>query len=120
VEGLQRDGIYDFLHFHTGTHGCWASPAARHACSSAASKEGLSPSRRACPRAPAGTGHQRLTASKDLLVVGAYPAGGSYDEPAPGDIDHAKAKKKIARVRKPARDPVYGKNGPLQAVWKRR
>ena len=67
----------------------------------------------------AGTGHKRVSASRDLLIVGAYPATGSYDEPKPADIDHAKALAAITRVPAPAQDPVYGKRGPLVELWRR-
>ena len=64
-------------------------------------------------------GHQRIKASKDLLIVGAYPAnGGKYDEPEPEDMSHEEALKSIARVRIPRADPVYGKDGPLKRLWR--
>jgi uncharacterized protein YjlB len=68
---------------------------------------------------PAGIGHRRVAASDDLLVVGAYPAGGRYDEPRPEDIDHAAALASIAKVKLPRQDPVYGTGGPLIELWRR-
>ena len=61
---------------------------------------------------PAGTGHQRLSGSADLLVIGAYPPEGTYnlcrgDNPA----DRDKALATIPKVPVPQSDPVLGKNG---------
>ena len=68
---------------------------------------------------PAGTGHRRLKASRDLLIVGAYPAnGGAYDEPKPAEVRHSEAIASIARVRVPRADPIYGKDGPLKRLWR--
>jgi uncharacterized protein YjlB len=68
---------------------------------------------------PAGTGHQRLSASDDLLVIGAYPPEGTYnlcrgDTPA----DRDKALATIPKVPRPASDPVLGKNGGLPKLWR--
>jgi uncharacterized protein YjlB len=68
---------------------------------------------------PAGTGHRRLSASDDLLVVGAYPSSGSYDQWRPGEISHREALERIAKVPSPAQDPVYGRDGPLTRLWAR-
>src|SRR5882757_405777 len=62
---------------------------------------------------PAGTGHQRLDASRDLLVVGAYPAGSDYDECRANKADHDRAVPRIGKTRPPRSDPVYGAKGPL-------
>ena len=67
---------------------------------------------------PAGTGHRRLRASGDLLVVGAYPKGSDYDEPKPNDVDGKLARKRIADVPVPPTDPVYGRDGPLRGLWR--
>jgi uncharacterized protein YjlB len=116
-----RDGIYPFLHFHTRTHEVLGI-----ARGEARVQFGGDAGRTLTVKAgdvivlPAGTGHRRISASDDLLVVGAYPAPGSYDEPKPGEIGHALAVKRIARVRKPEKDPVYGRAGPLMESWKKR
>jgi uncharacterized protein YjlB len=67
---------------------------------------------------PAGTGHQRLSASDDFLVVGAYPPSGAYDECSTVE-DRARALKTISKVALPRKDPVYGTGRPLSTLWKR-
>ena len=68
---------------------------------------------------PAGTGHQRLSDQGGLVVIGGYPATGSYnlcrgDHPA----DRIAALKTIPHVPQPSGDPVMGRDGPLTALWK--
>ena len=65
---------------------------------------------------PAGTGHKRLNASDDLLVVGAYPPTGTYDLCTRSE-DYARAKLSIPKVTRPQSDPVYGPRGPLVRHW---
>ena len=67
---------------------------------------------------PAGTGHQRLSDSGGLVVIGGYPGEGTYnlcrgDNPG----DHGPALKTIPLVPKPASDPVAGRDGPLLGLW---
>jgi uncharacterized protein YjlB len=113
-----RDGIYDYLHFHTATHETLgvARGYVRVQFGGAKGKV-LTLDAGDVVVMPAGTGHQRLTASADLLVVGAYPAEGEYDEPQPREIEHAEALRRIRQVPAPAQDPVFGGNGPLRELW---
>jgi uncharacterized protein YjlB len=115
-----RDGMYDYMHFHTQTHEVLGVAKGRvRAQFGGSSGKAVELKAGDVVMLPAGTGHKRLSASRDLLIVGAYPATGSYDEPKPNDIDHAKAVAAIARVPAPAQDPVYGKRGPLVELWRR-
>jgi len=115
-----RNGIYPFLHFHTGTHEVLGI-----ARGSARVQFGGDKGKTVTVEAgdvlvlPAGTGHRRISASDDLLVVGAYPQGGKYDQPKPGEVDLERARRQIADVPLPTQDPVYGKDGPLREAWKR-
>ncbi|MCW5734872.1 MAG: cupin domain-containing protein [Enhydrobacter sp.] len=115
-----RNGIYDFLHFHTSTHEVLGIARGR-----ARVQFGGDRGRAVDVEAgdvvvlPAGTGHRRIAASNDLLVVGAYPSpGGRYDQTKPGDVDHDTAVRRIAEVPPPACDPVYGHDGPLMQAWR--
>lgn len=115
-----RDGIYDCLHFHTRTHEVLGI-ARGHGSVQFGGVRGRTLHIKAGDVVvlPAGTGHQRLCASEDFLVVGAYPEGSRYDEPKPWDVAHDDALAAIAEVKAPDTDPVYGKDGPVCKLWLR-
>jgi uncharacterized protein YjlB len=115
-----RDVIYTFIHYHSRIHEVLGV-----ARGTARVQFGGSKGRTLMLKAgdvaiiPAGTGHQSLSASKDFLVVGAYPPFGTYDECRPINADHDRAVKTVPKVRPPRKDPVYGSSGPLVKLWPR-
>ena len=115
-----RDGIYDFLHFHSATHEVLGFARGKVTIEFGG-RRGRTLTLHAGDVAvlPAGIGHRCVTASDDLLVVGAYPASGRYDEPKPDEIDYADALASIAKVKLPRQDPVYGAGGPLIDLWRK-
>jgi uncharacterized protein YjlB len=114
-----RDGVYDFLHYHSGTHEVLGI-ARGHVKVRFGGARGRNLELRAGDVIvqPAGTGHQRISASRNLLVVGAYPSGSPYDECRATRPDHDRALGAIARTRPPRTDPVYGAKGPLKLLWR--
>ncbi|TGS72202.1 cupin [Mesorhizobium sp. M3A.F.Ca.ET.201.01.1.1] len=114
-----RDGIYDYVHYHSRIHEV-LGVARGTAKVRFGGDKGRALSLKAGDVAilPAGTGHQRLSASGDFFVVGAYPRSGTYDECTRPE-QHAEALRTIPKVGRPAKDPVYGGDGPLLAAWKR-
>jgi uncharacterized protein YjlB len=113
-----RNGIYDYVHYHSQIHEVLGI-ARGTAKVQFGGVRGRVLSMKAGDVAilPAGTGHQRIDASDDLLVVGAYPQTGTYEECTGGE-DHKNAVIAIAKVAKPSKDPVYGEAGPLICLWK--
>ena len=113
-----RNGIYAYAHYHSGIHEVLGI-----ARGSGEVRFGGRRGRKLALRAgdvailPSGTGHQSLGASGDVLVVGAYPPQGAYDECTDAG-DHAHAVKTVAAVPKPRADPVYGSGGPLTDAWR--
>lgn len=113
-----RNGIYPFLHFHTGTHEVLGIAAGRATVEfGGASGRALDVAAGDVVVLPAGVGHRRLDASADLLVVGAYPRNGRFDQKRPGEIDIAAAERAVAAVPLPRMDPVAGEAGPLMTLW---
>jgi uncharacterized protein YjlB len=112
-----RDGIYDYVHYHSRIHevlGIARGSATVRLGGSHGRKLTLKPGD--ITILPAGTGHQCLSATSDFLVVGAYPPSGTYDE-CTKPAEHARATKSIPKVPRPRKDPVYGAKGPLLAAW---
>jgi uncharacterized protein YjlB len=114
-----RDAVYDYLHYHSDQHEVLGFARGR-----ALLRLGGARGRNLAVKAddvlvlPAGTGHQRLSMSDDLLVVGAYPRKGGYDMCHPRKGDHDRAAIAVAKTRKPKADPVYGVHGPLTRLWR--
>ena len=114
-----RNGIYDYVHYHSRVHEVMGVARGR-----AQVRFGGNSGRVLNVKAgdvailPAGTGHQCLKASKDFLVVGAYPPSGTYDECRGTKAEHERATKTIPKVARPKKDPVYGRAGALADLWR--
>jgi uncharacterized protein YjlB len=113
-----RNGIYDYLHYHSQVHEVLGIARGQGRVRFGGD-HGIDVDLAAGDVAvlPAGTGHQRLTASADLLVVGAYPPAGRYDECRGKPDEHARALRTIPQVPLPPADPLFGADGPLCKLW---
>ena len=114
-----RDGIYDYVHYHSRIHEVLGVARGRGEVRFGGAL-GRSVMLKAGDVAilPAGTGHQSLSADEDFLVVGAYPPTGTYDECTTAE-DRQRALKTIPKVAPPRKDPIYGAGGPLLKLWKK-
>ena len=115
-----RNGIYPFVHYHSMCHEVLgiARGRARVRFGGALGEE-LDVNVGDVAVLPAGTGHQRLAASHDLLVVGAYPPQGTYDLCRATTETRARARATIPAVAQPPTDPLFGADGPLMRLWGR-
>jgi uncharacterized protein YjlB len=90
-----RDGIYDFVHYHSMIH-----ETARLRLGGNKGKT-VNVSTGDVIVVPAGVGHECLDASETFLVVGAYPPTGTYNECRGSFQEHDKAIASIHRVAAP-------------------
>lgn len=113
-----RNGIYPYVHYHSMIHEALAVARGRAKVRfGGAQGRDMDLLSGAVVVLPAGTGHQCLWASPELVVVGAYPRTGRYNLCRGSKAEHTKALLSIPTVPLPATDPVYGEGGPLCLLW---
>ena len=114
-----RDGIFDFQHFHSNTHEVLGIARGRARVRfGGAGGRSLELGRGDVASLPAGTGHCCEEASADLLVIGAYPDGRSFDIRRGDLAEYAEVCANLRRVPLPRQDPVGGESGPLIKLWR--
>ena len=116
---MWRNGVYPYVHYHSMIHEAMglARGRAKVRFGGKGGREVDIFAGDVCVL-PAGTGHQGLWASPDLMVIGAYPPTGKYDLCRGSKADHARAIAAIAEVPLPTTDPVFGPAGPLTQLWR--
>ncbi len=116
---MWRNGIYPYVHYHSSIHEglAVARGRARVRFGGSQGREiGLVQGDVAV--LPAGTGHQCLWASLDLVVIGAYPGSGRYDLYRGSKAERERAIESIPLVPLPETDPLFGADGPLMRLWR--
>lgn len=116
--GGWRNGIFSYDHFHATTHEVLGIARGRVRVRFGGDK-GIEAEVSAgdVVVVPAGVAHRNLRASRDLLVVGAYPDGRNPDRNTGTPDQSPLAVAEIRRVPMLGADPVYGQEGPLRERW---
>jgi uncharacterized protein YjlB len=116
---MWRNGVYGYVHYHSMIHEAMGIARGRASVRFGGDHgQVIDLGAGDVVVLPAGTGHQCLGNSRDLVVVGAYPPDGKFDVCRASKHEHDKAVVTIAAVPLPQADPVLGPEGPLVTLWR--
>jgi len=114
-----RNGIYAFPHYHSNAHEVLGIASGTATVRFGGEVGGVF---EVVPGdvvvLPAGTGHQNLGSSPDLLVIGAYPSDCSdWDLCRGASDDRSAVLESVLAVPLPSSDPVLGQTGGVTELW---
>lgn len=117
--GSWRDGIFSYHHFHSTSHEVLGIVSGEAAVILGGPSVGKQFEVRTGDVLvlPAGTGHCNAGSTDDLLVIGAYPDGMSWDLRRGDPAEHDEVLQNINKVPLPKADPVEGAGGSLPGLW---
>jgi len=116
---MWRNGIYSYVHYHSTIHEAMGIARGRATVRFGGENgEAIELAAGDVVILPAGTGHQKLAQSAELVVIGAYPPTGSFNLCLGSKAERNTALTAIPKVPIPAADPVFGAEGPLLALWR--
>jgi uncharacterized protein YjlB len=113
-----RNGIFRFAHFHSNAHEALGIAAGRARVRFGGGAGSVfEVAAGDAVLLPAGTGHELVSSSPGLLVIGAYPRGPRRDLMRAGEGDGQAIRRRIAAVARPDTDPVAGAQGVMTVSW---
>lgn len=115
-----RYPVFTYTHFHSNTHevlGIYQGSAEIQFGGEAGPV--IAVSKGDAVLIPAGVGHKQITASKDFMAVGAYPAGFSPDKCLDQPEKLPETQRNVAEVPLPETDPLFGEEGGINSYWTR-
>jgi uncharacterized protein YjlB len=116
---MWRNGIYPYVHYHSTIHEAMGIARGRATVRFGGDNgQAIELAAGDVVILPAGTGHQKLAQSAELVVIGAYPPTGTFNLCLGSKAERTTALTAIPKVPMPAADPVFGAEGPLLSLWR--
>jgi uncharacterized protein YjlB len=113
-----KNGIFTFHHYHSNTHEVLGVYKGRTKLQLGGDNGvEITVSKGDVIVIPAGVAHRNLGKETQVMCVGAYPEGRSYDMHVGKTGERPQADQNIFLVPIPKTDPVQGRRGSLVRIW---